>query len=256
MSEFTPMTSAKPYDTVGDVLKYARVYSLDATDSLEGDLLASDKPYLLILLNSAWRRLQNDLADSGVETLVKEIIIPAVPPVFKVDPAINVFLTWDGFAASDNAADLGSAQVQIPALPNDMVLPSCIAERPAGSGSAFTAMTAIDGGLPLVNQSTQQRYWEWRDDKIFMKGATVPVDLWLRYVSYYPDLDIVPETQVPIMRAASALGYLMAAEYASSRGSVLADRLEANAKREIARMTNRTARRKAVVQYRRRAFGR
>jgi hypothetical protein len=249
MSEIVPGSTLKPYDTVGTVLQYARVFTGDAARGLDGDLLSSAQPYTVALLNSAWRRLQDDLIDGGVETLIKEAIISSIPPVFSTDPSVSTFLTWDGYCD-------GQQLFPNPNLPNDMVIPSCLWERPSGSNGSFDELKACDGGLPTGYPGASIGYWEWRDDKIFMKGATQVTDLKMRYVTYYPDLDIADITQVPVMRSARALGYLIAAEFSAGRGAVAAPQMEANAQREISRMTNRTSRRKAIVQYRRQAFGR
>lgn len=257
MPQNVPQSSSKPYDTVGTVLQFARAYVADMEDSIAGDLLANDQPYTPILLNSAWQRLQDDLIDNGVETLVKEIIISSVPTIFLSDPSVNVFLAWDGYCN-------GESMVDNPNLPNDLVIPSQVWQRPAGNSMPFVEVPAGDGHTYPRSQTTAINWWEWRDDKLFMSGSTAPVDLRLRYVAY---LDVLAGTneegvptvdervQVPIMRSARALAYLLAAEFAAARGASGAQQMEANAQREINRIANRTAKRKAVVQYRRRAFG-
>lgn len=250
MPPFVPLSNSNPYPTVGAVLNYARTYANDAAQGMGGDLLSSQQPYLLTLLNSAWERVQDDLIDAGVETLVKEIVIPSVPPVASSDPAINTYLAWNGFFDGQNMNISPNA-------PADMVIPSDLWQRQSGSGQPFYPVTPSDGGLPNAwPQSSSVGRWEWRDDKIQMNGATGLMDLKLRYISYYADLDLTPTTKVPIMRSAKALGYALAAEFADARGAAGAVGLEAKTVREISRITNRTARRKAVVQYRRAAFGR
>lgn len=256
MAETVPMQNTNPYPTVGKVLHFARLFALDADRTMKGYLLSSTQPYMPTLLESAWERLQDDLIDAGVETLTKEAIIQAVPPVGSTDPSVNVYLTWDGFCDGVNAI------VETPNLPDDLIIPSDLWERPSGSGGVFSPVTPADGGLPdAYSTMLSVGQWEWRDDKLFMNGANGPMDLKARYVAYLPPIaldgqPINESAKVPIMRCAQAMGYLVASIFAQSRGGVGADKLEASAVREISRITNRTARRKAVVQYRRRSFGR
>jgi hypothetical protein len=251
MAQAVPMQNASPYPTVGQVLNRARVFALDAIQNLNGYLLASSQPYMPDLVNTAWERLQDDLIDAGVETMSKEVIISSVPPIFSTDPSVSVSLAWDGYCN-------GETTVETPNLPNDLILPSDLRQRPTGSGGTFSPVTAADGGLPdAYSTANSVGKWEWRNDQIWMNGATGLMDLKLRYIVYLPAIDITQtDASVPIMRCLNALAYCIAAEFADERGGGANATLEAKAVREISRITNRTARRKAVVSYRRQAFGR
>jgi hypothetical protein len=264
-----PPSNLQPYPTVGRVLSYARTYALDAAgpNGLSGDLLSASVATTAVYLNSAWERLQDDLIDAGVETLIKEVIIPGVPPAYSSDPSVSPWLTWDGYCDGQVMVETPPLpSEQTPSLPNDLVIPSILWQRQTGSQMPFSEVPAKDGGLPQNTNNQLLRAWEWRDDKLFLTPFTSPLDLKLRYISYYPDLaDIAAVTaetpldetvQVPIMRCTRALAYLLAADFAGPRDGTAAESLGANAELEIKRITNRTARRKATVQYRRQAFGR
>ena len=249
-----------PYATVGEVLQLARVIVNDAfgPNGLDGDLLSNTQPYTPILLQSAWEQLQDELADAGVESLVKETIITAVPAVTMIDPSVTTYITWDGYF---DGTVLQPIDVGIPVLPFDMIQPAAKGcwERVTGSGSAFTEVIPWDGGLPEGYQSDKLRWYEWRDDKLFFKGATQVLDLKLRYLAYRPELaadgTISNDELVPIMRSKRAMAYLIGSEFARPRGAQVADNLYAMAEAEIAKLTRRTAHRKAAISYRRRAFG-
>lgn len=245
----------KPYPTVGDVLQLARVIVNDAfgPNGVDGDLLSSSQPYTPVLLKSAWEQLQDELADAGVDSLVKEIIIPNFPAVYTTDPAVTVYIDWDGSWDGQTIYPVGDGN---PALPYDLVITKSVWERPHGSGTSFTEVVPWDGGLPGGFQSERLRWYEWRNDKLWFKGATQAIDLKVSYLAYLPDLEYDNNAyEVPIMRSLRAMSYIVASEYARPRGAAVADNLYAMAEAEIAKIANRTARRKAVITYRRKPFG-
>lgn len=252
--------SGDPYATVGEVLQLARVIVNDAfgPNGLAGDLLSNTQPYTPILLQSAWEQLQDELADAGVESLVKETILTAVPAVTAIDPSVTTYITWDGYFDGTTLQPIG---VGIPVLPFDMIQPAArgVWERVTGSGSSFSEVTPWDSGLPEGYHSDKLRWYEWRDDKLFFKGATQILDLKLRYLAYRPELaasgTIDDNELVPIMRSKRAMAYLVASEFARPRGAAVADNLYAMAESEVEKLTRRTAHWKAAVSYRRKAFG-
>lgn len=247
-----------PYGTVGDVLQLARVLVNDAfgPNGIEGDILGNDQPGTPILVESAWEELQSEAADAGIETLVRTIVIPAFPVVYLNDPSVETWIDWTGCFDGNTFYDVKDDN---PGLPYDLIVPIRVWERATGSGSEFTDVKNSDGGLPEGNQSDQLRWYEWRGDKLYFKGATIQRDLKVRYIAYLPrlvqDNKIDESVQVPIMRAWRAMAYLVATEFARPRGSQQADNLYALATTEIQKLANRTARRKATVSYRRKAFG-
>lgn len=252
-----PVTT--PFDTVGNVLQLARVVVNDAfgPNGVAGDILTDINPGTLIYLNTAWRYLQDELANAEVEALVKEVLFEGLDPVTIIDPSTETYLAWDGYY-------YGTGVDQNFLLPFDMIQPSYLWERPSGSGAQFCKMIPLDGGLPGDFPVNVLRFYEWRGNQLAFKGATVPVDVRLRYLAYFGDFvnvissnpPQVDETQqVPIMRCTRALALLIAADFARTRGSDQADTLSGLAESEIDKITNRTARRKAAITYRRKPFG-
>ena len=245
-----------PYPTVGEVLSLARVKVNDAfgPNGVAGDLLATNQPATPVIFKSAWRQLQATLADNGFDKLTKEAVVLALPAIYQIDPAARVYLDWNGYFNGQSYTQDGTI-----CLPADLIVPRYVNERQNGSGNEFTEVTPWDGFVPEGYQSERLSWWLWEDDKLYFKGATVVTDLKLRYGSWLLDIDITGQNandqQVPIMWCDEALACLIAEKYSRPRGSVQADSLLAQADVEIQKMCNRTARRKAPITYRRRAFG-
>ncbi len=257
-----PTIPNQPYPTIGDVLHLARVIVNDAfgPNGVSGDLLSSSNATTVVLLNSAWGQLQDELADAAVETFTKEIILSPLPAVTTSDPSVSVYIAWDGYF---DGAIWHNSGVGLPSLPYDMIQPAAqgVWERAYGSGAPYTIVTPNDAGLPEGYQTGKLRWYEWRDDKLFFKGATVSIELKLRYLAYRPDLgadNVLPINEavlVPVMRSKRAMAYLVASEFARLRGSEVADNLYAMAEAEIEKLTRRSSHRKASISYRRKAFG-
>ena len=252
----------QPYPNLGDVLQLARVLVNDAfgPNGIEGDILASSQPQTIVYVNSAWEQFQDELIESGVETFTKEVYLPSLPAVTLLDPSAYVYITWDGYFDGTTFQPIGD---QVPVLPFDFIQPASegVWERVTGSAASFTQVIPWDAGLPQGYPLDKLRYYEWRDDKLYFKGATQATDLKLRYVAYRPEFatdntGTVDETQlVPVMRSRRALAYFIASEYSRTRGADAADNLYAMGESEVAKIARRSSHRKAVVSYRRKSFG-
>src|SRR6266436_4977350 len=92
-----PPTGPQPYDTVETVLHFARIFANDAFESMDGELLSDTQPYIYTFLNSGWRDLQDELANSGAETFYAEAELTGVFISATTDPGI---FNWIGFASS------------------------------------------------------------------------------------------------------------------------------------------------------------
>ena len=251
-----PTNPVAPYPTVGDVLQLARVKVNDAfgPNGVAGDLLATTQPATPVLFKSAWRQLQATLADNGFDKLTKEAVVLAFPAIYAQDPAARVYIDWNGYSNGQTYTQSSTV-----CLPADLIVPRYVNERQNGSGDEFTEVRPWDGFVPEGQQSEKLRWWLWEDDKLYFKGATVATDLKVRYSSWLSDIDITAQNadqvQVPIMWCDEALAGLIAEKYARPRGSAQADSLLAQSQVEIDKLCNRTARRKAPITYRRKAFG-
>lgn len=240
-----PSTTNAPYDSVTTVLNLARTIVNDTAgpNGLAGDLLSDARPATTVYLNSAWQWLQDELLDHGVELFSREAVITGVPAVGSVDPSVETWMDWTQFSN-------GVTTFDNPVLPQDMILPSQVWQRPTGNGP-FYRVSPFEGNQPSMRQGGVLSWWEWRGDKLYMSGSTQTLDLKVRYSSYYADLEIGTDNLVPIVRCKRALAYRIAFEYTLSKGGTAIPMLEASADAEVLKITNRTAARKQQIVYRR-----
>jgi hypothetical protein len=217
-------------------------------------LLANDRPYTLPLLNSSFQDLQEELVDRGVQLLVAEAQLedfPAVDSSVATDPATQV---WIGY---EHCYD-GVNQDDEPVLPADLLEPLRLWERQAGTTQNYVPMRQMIDGLPSFTAGAYLRWWEWRQDKLYFIGSMLSTDIRMRYLAYLADLTLPDEDAspvVPIIRSKNALAYLIAAQFAASRGSALAQTYRALAGEYIDKMCNRSTKRKQRAQIRRRRYG-
>lgn len=243
-----PPVNTGPYDTADYVLNLARSIANDAALGISGNLLSDAQPYTFPYLNAAYRDLQEQLTDAGYETFPSETQLTQIPAIsVNPDPSIQVSISYTGY-------NNGTANFQNPYLPIDMLGPLRLWERQSGVNAQYIPMFPTNDGLPSISQGYQFRYWEWKQDQIWMVGATQVNDLRLRYNSVLPDL-VDGTSPVLIVRCDRALAYMVVAEFALSRGSPAVEALVAKADDCIGKMTNRTARKKQRGSHRRTPYG-
>jgi hypothetical protein len=211
-----PGVGTQPYDSAEYVLQLMRALGNDAAQSLAGNLLSDNQPYVLPMLNSGYRHLQRELVIRGYNTLKKTIQVLNVLPIAILDPGDNVAISYTGYYD-------GAANHPVPTLPSDLLMPLKLRERRTGSLQNFQPMLAARDGLPSRHQSIRLHEWIWESDQILMRGATQSNDLELRYAAFLPELVLAPDpSDVLIARSENALGYYTLGKWAESRGSALA----------------------------------
>ena len=223
MPVFPPIT-AQPYDTVYNVLNSARVRLNDrivSQQTVGGKLLENNQAFTLQLVNTAWRKLQEFLANLGFAQLRQEGIITGLPVVSSVDPASQVRIDWFGYFDGQNL-------FPAPMLPPDLMVPLQVWERQSGVNAAFVPMEPILDGMPTWNKQSRNGIWEWRADGLYMPGALIVTDLRIRYNRYLPDFSDTAAVQwfqqsVPITRCLDALSYFICAEVAEAREDLADD---------------------------------
>lgn len=200
-----------PYPTAEYVLNLVRVYCLDAGISIQGDLLADNAAYTIPLLQSAYEYVQDELNNRGYETPTKEILLLNVTPVpaAALSPGTQVYIDYVNYF---DGLNLNNA----PVLPQDMLTPVKLWERPAGSLLRFAPMGLANDGIDSLPQYSYMRQWEWRDDKIYMPGATQAIDLRARYKAYFPVL-ANGQSIVKIFHGGNAVAYDCAMKFAGPR---------------------------------------
>lgn len=239
-----------PYDVLNTVLNTARVRLNDALQSLGGDTITNAQPFTQQMANDGWRRLQELLANLGVTRLKREVILTGLPVVASVDPAAQTYLNWTNFF---DGVNLTASLV----LPQDLILPLKLWERPTGQNASFgLPMENQLDGLPTWPKTFTNGCWEWREDSIFLPGSLASMDLRIRYAAYLADFATVGSVQwynqpVPIMRALNPLADYICAEAAAARGDLDAGAFTAAAEAGAKLIVNREVAMKQRVNVRR-----
>lgn len=101
-------------------------------------------------------------------------------------------------------------------------------------GGSDQTMTDLGGpetqGLPIAPLGPWNKIWEWRQDTLYLPGATNNLDIRIRYFAYYPDFVFPVGIQtVPIIRSLNGFAWLIAAEMSKSRADPDAADFEAKA---------------------------
>lgn len=220
MPILAPQTAAN-YDVLSTVLDMARMRLNDnivTRQAVSGRLLDNNQVFSQVIVNTAWRKSQNYLAEKGYDRLVDECIIKQFPVVASADPASQCWINWQGCFDGQNL-------FQQPALPQFFNHPLKIWERWSNINAEFSdpPMQKILNGLPANTKTPNHRFWEWRSDTLYTPGSQMVEDFRIRHVSYLADfLDTgsIPWFQqvVPIMRGSDGLAWMICSEVAISRG--------------------------------------
>lgn len=249
-----PPVNIPPYDPVEVVLNFARAIANDMGQSQAGNLLSDNQPYIFPLLNLSWRKLQDKLGNNAVEEFPQELIIFGIPPQNSTsfsDPAIQANIGFSGYY------DGGGLNPNY-FLPQDLEIPLRVWERPTGQDAKFIPMFPSRDGLPTNNKTSYNRIWEWRDDAIYFPGANQTLDFRIRYKRFLVDIpdQNLTVTQIPLLRCATALAYLVVEAFAASRGSTVTSTFTAEKDDAIKQLINSTTRKKQRTNYRRIPYSR
>jgi hypothetical protein len=203
----SPLPASQVFRTTADVLNTARAILNDMQIDSSGDLLSNSQPYTPVLLNLAYENLQNMLADSGVESVdVDEWVILGVPASPSVDPATQVSLGYDGYF--DGVNEINAAF----SLPEDLLMPMELWERPSGMLTGYSPMTQRLGGMRRFGLRGYFGTWEKRLNRIWLPAANQAIDLLIRGTPGLQALTLPsgdqPPVQVPLARCGAALAYL------------------------------------------------
>ena len=223
------------------VLQSARVRLNDAIQSINGDILTDTAAFTLQAINNAWRRLQEYLVDRGYSKFNEETIFTNVQAWGSTDPGVFAWFNWATY--NDGVNPWPS-----PVLPQDMISPLELFERANGSNGIFLPMDQIFNGLPTANpgngpgaRDALNRLWEWRDETIYLPGATGATDIRMRYAAYAPDFAYNGNwnSPVPIMRSLNAFAWFICGEMARPRGDMDAGQFDQYAMEAAEQIWNR-----------------
>lgn len=213
---------AAPLDTIETVLNTARTRLNDAIQALGGNTLTDNADFTPVVVNVAWRVLQNKLRAfgyTGFARLKDDLIISGLPASGSADPASQNYITWTGFY---NGASTNTGLV----LPQEFIAPLVLWERPNGISANFRLMDQTLNGIP-TNGPKQSRNinWDWRNDQLCFPGTTITWDLRIRCLAMLADFPtltgaIITTTPVPIVDCLDPFSDLIAAEFSSTRGDL------------------------------------
>lgn len=206
-----------PYDTLENVLVAARVRLNDAMKSTSGEVLTDSAPFALQIINNAWRRLQELCSNFGLSVFNRETIFSNVAATTQADQSSQVYINFANY--------FNGALQTSPVLPQDFIAPLLLEERVHGSTANFFPMDQCFNGLPTAPQGTLNRVWEWRNETVYMPGATGATDIRLRYQGFLADF--VPNSttaftaqNVPMMRVLNPFAWYICSEFAKGRGDL------------------------------------
>lgn len=250
--DFGLPTTPTPYDYASTIMNAAR-HRLNAIRQLAGDVISMGKPFTQTYFNTAYRRLQEFLANLGYLLLTDRYIVTGLTPTTNLDPASQCYISWNGYF--DGTTLFATKQYQ---LPQNFMFPLEIAERITGQNARFVPMRNAIDGLQSRQKQVMNSAWEWRADAIYFPGALQTEDLQIRFALYQPDLvnGATPWywNLVPITRCLDALSLFICAEVAMARPDLGLDaaalRMEAEEKARL--IFNRDTRANQRVNMRRR----
>lgn len=240
--------------TVPALNQFTYTLAVNGLGASSGGSVSLNPSQAFILLNSAYQYVQDKIANQGYETPLGEVVLSNVTPVpaSVQDPATRVYIGYDVYF--DGLTNNTPAQNGTPILPSTLLLPLVVKERPHGVKSRFTDMGMANDGLDLRQQLPRMGEWDWRDDKLYMIGATQALDLWMRYQAYFPDLT-QPTDQVKIFHGANAVAYTLANRFSNPRGGDVSGHYVSERDEEIRQIVLRTSHKNQRKSIRKNPYG-
>jgi hypothetical protein len=247
-----PILGSSAYNVCEDVLNRLRAI-LNDSEVAGGDVLTDTAPFSFQFLNSAYERVQLELAKVGVETYTAEAWILSLPAMPTIDPEARLLINDTGYQIL-YPNGVGNSFGLTPQLPTDLILPLRLWERQHGTVN-FTGppMRQPNGGLLNMAQQTYLVDWEWKSDSLRFRGATQVQDVKLLYEKNLPLL-VAPTDPVPIRGVVNAAAYFAAKAFVASRGGAILPQFEKEAMAEIFLLQQVSARRRQRKQTRRQPY--
>lgn len=233
---------------VETIANLVRAIVNDMLQGSAGEILTDLSPLLFPMLNDSLEWFTNELNNHGVDSFVKETLLLSVTANPTDDPGTEVFIDDSGYFD-------GQAASVTPQLPTDLLTPLRLWERETGSTENWVPMQGpIMGGLPSIQQSSRLGFWEWRQDGIYMPGATQTNDIRLRYNGSQGILSST--TDILYYRgAAGPIAYKTASTYLLSKNPAQAQLCAAEAMSRLGQLTTRNSRMKQRQGVSRQSYG-
>lgn len=236
-----PPLGIAPYFSVNEVLNVTRVRMNDAIQQLGGDILTNQQSFTQTMVNAAWQRMQEFLANLGYTRLIDEVVIQSLPICPSPDPAVQCWIDWTGFFD-------GTQIWNNYALPEKMVFPLKLWDRISGLNAGWgSPLENVMDGLPARYRYSRNSIFEFRNDKIYMPGTSQPVDLRVRFAQFFPDFETQGLTEwfdqkVPIAGCRDALADYICVEASDGRDDVDSQTFKTRAENEAKLIFNRDVR--------------
>lgn len=224
-----------PYPNLENVLVYTRVRVNDAIVAVGGQTLVDTFAFTPYYVNLAWRMFQQYLISLGWSRfLVMNDIILSLPAVNSPDTSLICTLSWSGYSS-------GGTVASTPVLPQNLVRPVKLAERPSGQAPNIAAFIDMDGpeqGIARIPSAPKQQWnqiWTWDNDQILLPGALAATDIRIDFQQYLADFtgtgNTFPGAQVvPILNCEDAFSGFIAYVFCEPRGDLDAGSMLANAR--------------------------
>jgi hypothetical protein len=210
-----------PLDLVFSAITIANTRLNGKVETLQpigGQVIGNTNAFSQQVVNSAWRKLQNKLADMRYAPLQIDTVFLEVPPTGNLDPVAQAYMNFSNYY---DGATLWDA----PVLPQNLIRPWELTERASGSEALFTDMDPIPWSLPRVAKSQWNRQWLWKNNTIYLPGSTLVTDIAMLYSQLLGDFLDVGSTQwfqqtIPILNCLDALADYICREIAIARGDM------------------------------------
>lgn len=247
-----PVLSSSAYVTVEDVLVRTRTFLNDA-EVAGGDVLTDTAPNSIDLIQSAFERVQIEIAAFGGETMITDAWLINLPAMPAVDPEARLVVDDTGSNILYPNA-VGNIYSNTPQLPSDLVVPLDLWERSTGTSEPTgPRMGQPNRGLQSLQQKTTLGEWEWKGDSLRFRGALSARDVKIEYEKQLQKLVSVTDP-VPIRGVLNAAAWHAAMIFTASRVGALLPEAKAEAAREILLKARQSARRRQRKQVRRNPY--
>jgi hypothetical protein len=222
----------------------------DQIYSAAGEILTDTFNSTFFLLNDALEWFQNEVNNHGYTTFEKETFPTGITPAAFVpanDPGQQVSISDTGYFD-------GTLSHPTPQLPTDLLIPARLWERQTGNTESWVPVQECVDGLPSRTPTTRFGMWEWRQDGIYLPGATQQNDLRLRYTGSHATL-VTPSDTLYFRGAVGAMAYKTVSIYLASKNTDAAQAAASEATLRVGQITTRGARAKQHASNFRRSYG-
>lgn len=183
-----------------------------------GQLVGNTNSFSQQTVNSAWRKMQAVLADMRYTALQLEQTYSTVPVAGSTDPLAQAFFNTAGY--NDGATNWPAF-----ALPATLIRPYELSERISGTAANFLPMDLVPWSLPRVAKIPWNRQWIWRNQTIYVPGATSQTDVVIIYASLLADFLDTGNTPwfqgtIPLVNAVDTFADYICREIYTARGDM------------------------------------